>query len=127
MFLSFKPEKIIGDNISDEALFEALEEAYDLRLRRYDEPKTAFIQKLMFDIIPMKEIENLGLENLPFFLDCYSAWMILEYLKRKDKIALDPIDLQKMFSFEYLDSVVRRYENEYVSFIQSISTTRASS
>jgi len=120
MHLSFKPEKIISDNTTDEVLLIALEEAYDLRLRREDEPKTAQLQKLMLEVIPKKEIENLGMEHLPFFLDCYSAWMILEYLKRKGEIALDPINLQKMFDFEYLDSVVRRYEDEYVGFIQAV-------
>lgn len=120
MHLSFRPESVVSENITDEMLLDALKEAFDLRLRRHDEPKTAELQKLMLQVIPMEEIRSLGMEHLPYFLDCYSAWIILEYLQRKGKVTLKPIDLQKMFDFEYLDIIVRRHEKEYVSLVQKV-------
>ena len=120
MHLSFKPEHIVSEGVSDEMLLDALQEAFDLRLRRHDELRTAELQHLMLEIIPMKEIESLGLEHLPYFLDCYSAWIILEYLKRKGEIELNPIDLQKLFDFEYLDAIVRKHEKAYVNLIQKV-------
>ena len=120
MHLSFRPESVVSENITDEMLLDALKEAFDLRLRRHDEPKTAELQKLMLQVIPMEEIRSLGMEHLPYFLDCYSAWIILEYLQRKGEITLTSIDLQKMFDFEYLDIIVRRHEKEYVSLVQKV-------
>ena len=120
MHLSFRPESVVSENVTDEMLLDALKEAFDLRLRRHDEPKTAELQKLMLQVIPMEEIRSLGMEHLPYFLDCYSAWIILEYLQRKGEIALTSIDLQKMFDFEYLDIIVRRHEKEYVSLVQKV-------
>lgn len=122
MHLSFKPENIVSKDISDATLLHALKEAFDLRLRRYDEPKTAELQKLMLDVIPIEEIRSLGMEHLPYFLDCYSAWIILEYLQREKKITLAAINLQKIFDFEYLDAIVRRHEDAYVSLIQKVRT-----
>ena len=120
MHLSFKPEHIVSEKVSDETLEVALKEAFDLRLRRHDKPKTAKLQSLMLDIVPMEELRSLGLEHLPFFLDCYSAWIILEYLNRKDEIVLDKLDLQRMFDFEYLDAIIRRYEDKYVGIVQKM-------
>lgn len=120
MHLSFRPESVVSENVTDEMLLDALKEAFDLRLRRHDEPKTAELQKLMLQVIPMEEIRSLGMEHLPYFLDCYSAWIILEYLQRKGEITLTSIDLQKMFDFEYLDIIVRRHEKEYVSLVQKV-------
>lgn len=120
MHLSFKPESIVSENVSDEMLLYALKEAFDLRLRRHDEPKTAELQRLMLEVIPIEEIRSLGMEHLPYFLDCYSAWIILEYLQRKKEIVLTPIDLQRIFDFEYLDAIVRRHEEAYVALIQKV-------
>jgi len=120
MYLSFRPEYIVSEDVSDAMLLGALQEAFDLRLRRHDEPRTAELKRLMLDIIPMKEIASLGMEHLPYFLDCYSAWIILEYLKRKGEIELIPIDLQKIFDFEYLDAIVRKHEKAYVGLIQKV-------
>jgi len=124
MHLSFKPESVVREDVSDEMLLDALKEAFDLRLRRHDEPKTAELKKLMLQVIPIEEIHSLGMEHLPYFLDCYSAWIILEYLQRKGEITLMPIDLQKMFDFEYLDVIVRRHEEAYVSLVQRVRSSR---
>lgn len=118
MQLSFKPEDVEG--VSDETLLSALTEAFDLRLRRHDSPKTAELQKLMLEVVPMEEITSLGMEHLPFLLDCYSAWIILEYLHRQGKITLTPLNLQNMFDFEYLDAIVRKHEKEYIELIQGM-------
>jgi len=120
MYLSFRPEYIVSEDVSDAMLLGALQEAFDLRLRRHDEPRTAELKRLMLEIIPKEEIESLGMEHLPYFLDCYSAWIILEYLKRKGEIELIPIDLQKIFDFEYLDAIVRKHEKAYVGLIQKV-------
>ena len=120
MHLSFKPEHIVSKNISDEVLLSALKEAFDLRLRRHDSPKTAELQSLMLQIVPIEEIRSLGMEHLPYFLDCYSAWIILEYLKRQGKITLLHLNLQKMFDFEYLDAIVRQHEDAYVGLVQKM-------
>jgi len=120
MHLSFKPEHIVSEQITDEVLLSALTEAFDLRLRRHDTPKTAELQNLMLQVVPIEEIRSLGMEHLPYFLDCYSAWIILEYLRRNKKITLSPVNLQKMFDFEYLDAIVRKNEDEYVSLIQKM-------
>ena len=120
MHLSFRPEHIVSEGVSDAMLLGALQEAFDLRLRRHDEPKTAELKRLMLEVIPLQEIESLGMAHLPYFLDCYSAWIILEYLKRKGEIELIPIDLQKIFDFEYLDAIVRKHEKAYVSLIQKV-------
>jgi hypothetical protein len=120
MHLGFKPDQIVSKEATDEILIEALREAFDLRLRRHDEPKTARLQEMMLQIIPMKEIQSLGIEHLPYFLDCYSAWIILEYLSRKGKITLEHLNLQKMFDFEYLDVMIRRHEDAYVSLVQKV-------
>jgi len=120
MHLSFKPEHIVSKNISDEVLLSALKEAFDLRLRRHDSPKTAELQSLMLKIIPIEEIRSLGMEHLPYFLDCYAAWIILEYLRRQGKITLLHLNLQKMFDFEYLDAIVRQHENAYVGLVQKM-------
>jgi len=120
MKLSFKPECIVQTEVNDEALLFALKEAFDLRLRRHDTPRTAELQHLMFKVIPIEEIRALGMEHLPFFLDCYSAWVILEYLKRNDEIELAPLNLQRMFEFEYLDAIVRKHEEAYVGLVQKM-------
>lgn len=120
MQLSFKPEYVVREGVSDEMLLSALTEAFDLRLRRHDSPKTAELQKLMLEVVPMEEIRSLGIEHLPFLLDCYSAWIILEYLHRQGKIMLTPLNLQNMFEFEYLDAIVRKHEKEYVQLIQEM-------
>jgi len=120
MHLSFKPEHIVSKKVSDEALLFALKEAFDLRLRRHDSPKTAELQDLMLQVVPIEEIRSLGMEHLPYFLDCYSAWIILESLRRQGKITLLHLNLQKMFDFEYLDGIVRKYEEEYVGLIQKM-------
>lgn len=120
MHLGFKPDQLVSKEATDEILIEALREAFDLRLRRHDEPKTARLQEMMLQIIPMKEIQSLGIEHLPYFLDCYSAWIILEYLSRKGKITLEHLNLQKMFDFEYLDVMIRRHEDAYVSLVQKV-------
>ena len=120
MYLSFRPEYIVSEDVSDAMLLGALQEAFDLRLRRHDEPRTAELKRLMLEIIPKEEIESLGMGHLPYFLDCYSAWIILEYLKRKGEIELIPIDLQKIFDFEYLDAIVRKHEKAYVGLIQKV-------
>ena len=120
MHLSFKPESIVSALATDEVLLKALKEAFDLRLRRHDEPKTAELQKLMLQIVPIEEIHALGMEHLPYFLDCYSAWVILEYLSRKGQITLDDLNLQRMFDFEYLDAMIRRHEDAYVSLVQKV-------
>ncbi len=120
MHLNFKPDHIVNRDVSDETLESALKEAFDLRLRRHDEPKTAELQKMMLEVVPMEEIRSLGLEHLPFFLDCYSAWIILEYLHRKGEIILSDLDLQRMFEFEYLDAIIRKYEDEYVGLVQKM-------
>ena len=120
MQLSFKPEHVVRDGVTDEMLLSALTEAFDLRLRRHDSPKTAELLKLMLEIVPMEEIRSLGMEHLPFLLDCYSAWIILEYLHRQGKIMLTPLNLQNMFEFEYLDAIVRKHEKEYVELIQGM-------
>ncbi|MDF1881063.1 hypothetical protein JHD50_07045 [Sulfurimonas sp. MAG313] len=120
MHLSFKPDHIVSKNIDNEVLLCALKEAFDLRLRRHDQPKTAELQKLLLQIVPMQEIQALGIEHLPYFLDCYSAWLILEYLHRNKKISMLTINLQKMFDFEYLDAMVRKHEDAYVSMVQKM-------
>ena len=120
MHLSFKPDHIVNKQISDEALLSALKEAFDLRLRRHDTPKTADLQKLMLQVVPIEEVRSLGIEHLPYFLDCYSAWVILEYLRRNKKITLFHLNLQKMFDFEYLDGIVRKNEEEYVGLVQKM-------
>jgi hypothetical protein len=120
MHLSFKPDHIVSKSISDDVLLTALKEAFDLRLRRHDEPKTAELQHLMLQIIPIEEIRSLGMEHLPYFLDCYSAWIILEYLNRNKEITLLDLDLQKMFDFEYLDAIVRKHEDAYVGLVQKM-------
>jgi len=120
MHLRFKPEYIVSKEVNDETLLSALTEAFDLRLRRHDTPKTAELQNLMLEIVPMEEIQSLGMEHLPYFLDCYSAWIILEYLHRNQSIVLNNLDLQKMFDFEYLDAIVRKHENEYVNLVQKM-------
>ncbi|MBE0498794.1 MAG: hypothetical protein IBX43_06070 [Campylobacterales bacterium] len=120
MHLSFKPDQIVSKEATDEILIEALREAFDLRLRRHDEPKTARLQEMMLQIIPMQEVHALGIEHLPYLLDCYSAWVILEYLSRKGKITLEHLNLQQMFDFEYLDAMIRRHEDAYVSLVQKV-------
>ncbi|PHR56328.1 MAG: hypothetical protein COA44_08190 [Arcobacter sp.] len=125
MHLRFKPEYIVSKEISDERLISVLKEAFDLRLRRHDSPKTAELQKLMLEVVPMDEITYLGTEHLPYFLDCYSAWIILEYLHRNEKIVLSDLDLQKMFDFEYLDAIVRKYEDAYVGLVQKMRNCAA--
>lgn len=120
MHLSFKPDHIVSKQITDEALLAALKEAFDLRLRRHDAPKTAELQKLMLQVVPIEEIRSLGIEHLPYFLDCYSAWVILEYLRRNKKITLFHLNLQKMFDFEYLDAIVRKNEDAYVGLVQKM-------
>jgi len=120
MHLSFKPEYIVQKEVNDATLLFALEEAFDLRLRRHDTPRTAELQHLMFKVIPIEEVRALGMEHLPFFLDCYSAWIILEYLKRNNKIELGPLNLQRMFDFDYLDAIVRKHEDEYVGLVQKM-------
>lgn len=120
MHLSFKPEAIVSSIATDEVLLKALKEAFDLRLRRHDEPKTAELQKLMLQIVPIEEIRTLGIEHLPYFLDCYSAWVILEYLSRKGQITLHELNLQRMFDFEYLDAMIRRHEDAYVTLVQKV-------
>lgn len=120
MHLSFKPEYIVSKSISDDVLVSALKEAFDLRLRRHDTPKTAELQKLMLQIVPIEEIRTLGIEHLPYFLDCYSAWIILEHLQRNKKITLLHLNLQKMFDFEYLDAIVRQHEAEYVGLVKKM-------
>ncbi len=120
MHLSFKPEYIVSKNVNDDTLLTALKEAFDLRLRRHDEPKTAELKNLMLQIVPIDEIRTLGMEHLPYFLDCYAAWIILEYLHRNKKIALLHLNLQKMFDFEYLDAIVRQHEDEYVGLVQKM-------
>jgi len=120
MHLSFKPEHIVSKRISDEVLLSALREAFDLRLRRHDSPKTAELQALMLQVVPIEEIRSLGVEHMPYFLDCYSAWIILEYLKRQGKISLLHLNLTKMFDFEYLDAIVRQHEDAYVGLIQKV-------
>lgn len=120
MYLNMKPEYIVSKDISDKTLESALKEAFDLRLRRHDEPKTAELQKLMLEVVPIEEINSLGMEHLPYFLDCYSAWIILEYLERKQKITLCELDLQRMFDFGYLDAIIRKYEDEYVGLVQKM-------
>ena len=120
MHLSFKPEYIVSKKISDDALLSALKEAFDLRLRRHDSPKTAELQALMLQVVPIEEIRSLGMEHLPYLLDCYSAWIILEYLKRQGKITLFHLNLQKMFDFEYLDAIVRQHEEAYVGIVQKM-------
>ncbi len=120
MHLSFKPDHVVNPDVSDEILINALKEAFDLRLRRHDQPKTAELQTLMLEVIPMEEIRSLGIEHLPYFLDCYSAWIILEYLNRQGRISLNDLNLQRIFDFEYLDAIVRRYEDEYVGLVQKM-------
>ncbi len=120
MHLNFKPKYIVSKDVADEELESALKEAFDLRLRRHDQPKTAQLQNLMLEVVPMEEIRSLGLEHLPFFLDCYSAWIILEYLNRIGEITLSDLDMQKMFDFEYLDAIIRKYEDEYVGLVQKM-------
>ena len=117
MILSFKPEHIISKQVSNEVLLAALKEAFDLRLRRFDTAKTAELQTLMLQVVPIEEIRSLGMEHLPYFLDCYSAWIILEYLKRTKKITLFHLDLSRMFDFEYLDAIVRQHEDAYVGIV----------
>ncbi len=120
MHLSFKPAQIVSRDVRDTDLISALKEAFDLRLRRHDEPKTAELKNLLLQVVPMEEIVRLGEEHLPYFLDCFAAWIILEYLHRNKKIVLQDLNLQRMFDFEYLDAIVRKYENEYVSLIQKV-------
>ncbi len=120
MHLSFKPEHIVSNQISDDVLLTALKEAFDLRLRRHDTPKTAELQSLMLQVVPIEEIRSLGIEHLPYFLDCYAAWIILEYLNRQGTITLFHLNLQKMFDFEYLDAIVRQHEEAYVGVIQKM-------
>ena len=117
MILSFKPDHIISKQVSNEVLLAALKEAFDLRLRRFDTAKTAELQTLMLQVVPIEEIRSLGMEHLPYFLDCYSAWIILEYLKRTKKITLFHLDLSHMFDFEYLDGIVRQHEDAYVGIV----------
>ena len=125
MHLSFKPDHIVSKQITDEALLSALKEAFDLRLRRHDKPKTAELQNLMLQVVPIEEIRSLGMEHMPYFLDCYSAWVILEYLRRNKKITLFHLNLQKMFDFEYLDAIVRKHEDEYVGIVQKMRSCGA--
>ena len=120
MHLSFKPTHIVSEKITDEALLNALKEAFDLRLRRHDTPKTAELQTLMLQVVPIEEIRSLGMEHLPYFLDCYSAWIILEYLRRKKKITLFHLNLTRMYDFEYLDGIVRQHEDAYVDIIKKV-------
>ena len=120
MHLSFRPEHIVSQHVSNDTLLSALREAFDLRLRRHDSPKTAELQALMLQVVPIEEIRSLGVEHMPYFLDCYSAWIILEYLKRQEKISLLHLNLTKMFDFEYLDAIVRQHEDEYVGLIQKM-------
>ncbi len=120
MYLSFKPAVIVSPQVADTALLSALEEAFDLRLRRHDEPKTAALQTLLTEVVPMEEIRRLGMEHLPYFLDCFAAWILLEYLHRNEKIQLGELNLQKMFDFEYLDTIVRRHEKAYVSLVNEV-------
>ncbi len=120
MHLSFAPTHIVSADVSDEVMLNALKEAFDLRLRRHDEPKTAALKELMISVVPMEEIASLGMEHLPYFLDCYSAWIILEYLNRQGTISLTDLNLQRMFDFEYLDAIVRKYEDEYVGLVQKM-------
>jgi len=117
MILSFKPDHIISKRVSDEVLLAALKEAFDLRLRRFDTAKTAELQTLMLQVVPIEEVQRLGMEHLPYFLDCYSAWVILEYLKRTKVITLFHLDLSRMFDFEYLDGIVRKHEDAYVGIV----------
>ena len=120
MHLSFKPTHIVSEKITDEALLNALKEAFDLRLRRHDTPKTAELQVLMLQVVPIEEIRSLGMEHLPYFLDCYSAWIILEYLRRKKKITLFHLNLTRMYDFEYLDGIVRQHEDAYIDIIKKV-------
>ncbi len=120
MILSFKPDHIISKQVNNEVLLAALKEAFDLRLRRFDTAKTAELQTLMLQVVPIEEIRSLGIEHLPYFLDCYSAWITLEYLKRTKKITLFHLDLSRMFDFEYLDSIVRQYEEAYVGIVTKV-------
>jgi len=120
MILSFKPEHIISKKVSNEVLLAALKEAFDLRLRRFDTAKTAELQTLMFQVVSIDEIRSLGMEHLPYFLDCYSAWIILEYLKRTKQITLFHLDLSRMFDFEYLDGIVRKHEEAYVGIVTKV-------
>ncbi len=120
MHLSFKPTHIVSEKITDEALLNALKEAFDLRLRRHDTPKTAELQTLMLQVVPIEEIRSLGMEHLPYFLDCYSAWIILEYLRRKKKITLFHLNLTRMYDFEYLDGIVRQHEDAYIDIIKKV-------
>ena len=120
MLLSFKPDHIISKQVNNEVLLAALKEAFDLRLRRFDTAKTAELQSLMLQVVPIEEIRSLGMEHLPYFLDCYSAWIILEYLKRTKKITLFHLDLSRMFDFEYLDAIVRQHEEAYVGIVTKV-------
>jgi len=120
MILSFKPDHIISKKVTNEVLLAALKEAFDLRLRRFDTAKTAELQTLMLQVVPIEEIRKLGMEHLPYFLDCYSAWIILEYLKRTKKITLFHLDLSRMFDFEYLDGIVRKHEEAYVGIVTKV-------
>jgi len=121
MYLNMTPEYIVKPEVKDESLESALKEAFDLRLRRHDEPKTAELKHLMLDVVPIEEVRSLGMEHLPYFLDCYSAWIILEYLNRSEKISLPKeLDLKRMFDFEYLDAIIRKYEDEYVGLVQKM-------
>jgi len=120
MILSFKPDHIISKKVTNEVLLAALKEAFDLRLRRFDTAKTAELQTLMLQVVPIEEIRKLGMEHLPYFLDCYSAWIILEYLKRTKKITLFHLDLSRMFDFEYLDGIVRKHEDAYVGIVTKV-------
>ncbi len=120
MILSFKPDHIISKQVNNEVLLAALKEAFDLRLRRFDTAKTAELQTLMLQVVPIEEIRSLGIEHLPYFLDCYSAWIILEYLKRTKKITLFHLDLSRMFDFEYLDAIVRQHEEAYVGIVTKV-------
>ena len=120
MLLSFKPEYIVSRKVSDESLLFALKEAVDLRLHRYNEPKTGELKELLLHVVPIEEIRSLGIEHLPYFLDCYSAWIILEYLRRQEKITLFRLDLRRMFDFEYLDGIVREHEDAYVGLVKRV-------
>jgi hypothetical protein len=120
MLLSFKPEHIVNKEVSNERLMFALKEAFDLRLRRHDEPKTGELKELLLQVVPIEEIRSMGTEHLPFILDCYAAWIILEYLRRQNKIKLFHLNLQHMFDFEYLDKIVREHEDEYVGIVKKV-------
>ena len=120
MILSFKPEHIVNKEVTDERLMFALKEAFDLRLRRHDKPKTGELKELLLQVVPIDEIRSLGVEHLPFFLDCYGAWIILEYLRRQNKIELFHLNLKHMFDFEYLDKIVREHEAEYVGIVKKV-------